>query len=162
MSGWDLAFLICLVAVTGTVGGAATRYERHGPARHQGPAGALAVVSLILAVTVALTVFGVATVQTDGVAWRLLGVACAGGVFGGLVAARGVDHYVVLRSRRQALAALAEDARSALRRLEPARRRAADVLRRVPWRSIAEATAVALSGVLADARRRLQNDRSRT
>ncbi len=150
MSGWNLALLICLVALTGTVGGGATRYERYGPVRQRGPAGALAVVSLTLAVTVALTAFAVATIQTDGIAWRLVGLACAGGVFGGLVAARGVDHYLVLRSRRQALTAVVEDAQSALRRSR-------ELARQVPWRQVA----AAMSGVLADARRRLQHDRSR-
>lgn len=148
MPAGSLALLICLVAVLGTLGGAATRYERYGPARQRGPAGALAVISLSLAVTVALTAFGVATMQADGVAWRLLGVACAGGVFGGLVAARGVDHYLVVRSRRQALAALAEDARSAVRLVQ-------QVLAVIPWRTIAEATSGAMSG----ARPHLQQDR---
>ncbi len=146
MSVWGLTVLICLVAVTGTVGGAATRYERYGPSHQRGPAGALAVVCLTLAVTVALTVFGVATVQTDGVAWRLLGLACAGGIFGGLVAARGVDHFLVLHSPRLALAALVGDARSILGRLR-------ELLGRLPWRQIANAT----SGV----RHRLPHDRSR-
>ncbi len=146
MGAWSLTVLILLVAVMGTVGGAATRYERYGPERHRGPSGALAVISLSLAVSVALTAFSVATVQTDGVAWRLLGVACAGGVFGGLVAARGVDHFLVLRSQRQALAAVAEDARSILRRLR-------ESLGRLPWRQITDA----MSGV----RSRLPRDRSR-
>lgn len=154
MSAWSLTLLIVLVAIAGTAGGASTRYERYGPVNHRGPAGALAVVSLSLAVTVALTVFGIATVQTDGVAWRLLGVACAGGVFGGLVAARGVDHYLVLRSHRQALAALAQDARSALRRAQ-------EICRQVPWRQLAAETSGALSEAMADARRRLQHDRPR-
>ncbi|MBA2552421.1 MAG: hypothetical protein H0V10_01730 [Geodermatophilaceae bacterium] len=143
MSVWGLTMMICLVAVTGTVGGAATRYERYGPTHQRGPAGALAVICLTLAVTVALTVFGVATVQTDGIAWRLLGVACAGGVFGGLVAARGVDHFLVLRSQRQALAAVAEDARSILRRLR-------ESLGRLPWRQITDAMSGVRSGLPRD------------
>lgn len=98
MSIWTLASLIAAVAVLGVLGGAATRYERYGPARHRGPAGAAAVISLFLAMTVALVAFAVATLQGDGTAWRLLGAACALGVLGGLVAARGVDHYLVLNS----------------------------------------------------------------
>lgn len=143
MPMWNLLLLIVVVAVMGTVGGAATRYERYGPADQRGPAGALAVVSLILAVTVALTVFGIATVQTEGVAWRLLGLACAGGIFGGLVAARGVDHFLVLRSHRQALAALVEDARRGGRSV-------AGLTRFVPWQALADAC----SGSRTDALRR--------
>ncbi len=153
MGAWSLTVLILLVAVMGTVGGAATRYERYGPERHRGPSGALAVISLSLAVSVALTAFSVATVQTDGVVWRLLGVACAGGVFGGLVAARGVDHFLVLHSSRRALSALGEDTRAAVARAQ-------QLLGQIPWRQLADATSGALSGAVADARRRLQ-DRSR-
>ncbi|MEJ7702854.1 MAG: hypothetical protein WKF47_03975 [Geodermatophilaceae bacterium] len=134
MPAFSLAVMIGLVAVMGTVGGAATRYERYGPAGQRGPAGALAVISLSLAVTIALTAFGVATLQTDGVAWRLLGAACAGGIFGGMVAARGVDHYLVLASRRQALAALAQDARSGMRAIQ-------ELLAPLPWQSVADALA---------------------
>lgn len=133
MSPWALTLMISLVAMCGTIGGAATRYERYGPTDQRGPAGALAVISLTLAVTVALTAFGVATVQTDGLAWRLLGVACAGGIFGGLVAARGVDHYLIVHSRQRALAALVEDGRSVARRL-------GGLLAMLPWRRIADAT----------------------
>lgn len=146
MSLWSLVPLICLITVMGTVGGAATRYERYGPRHHRGPAGALAVVSLSLAATVALTVFGVATVQTDGLVWRLLGVACAGGVFGGLVAARGVDHYLVLRSRQSALAALVEDARRTGRAFQ-------EFLAPVPWQSVADAMAGARTDAAQSDRR---------
>ncbi len=142
MSGWTLALLICLVVVLGTLGGAATRYERYGPARQRGPAGALAVISLTLAVTIAVVAFGVATLQTDGLAWRLLGLACAAGVFGGLVAARGVDHYLVLRSPRGAVRAVGADGRSMGRSMGA-------VLAMVPWAPVA----AALSGT-ADARKR--------
>lgn len=142
MSVWTLALLIAAVAVLGVLGGAATRYERYGPAHQRGPAGALAVVSLTLAMTVALVAFAVATLQADGLAWRLLGVACAAGVFGGLVAARGVDHYLVLRSTRGALHALRGDAR-----------RGGDGLRTlaglVPWAPVA----AALSGTAQPRRR---------
>lgn len=143
VSVWTLALLIAAVAVLGVLGGAATRYERYGPAHQRGPAGALAVASLTLAVPVALVAFAVATVQGDGLAWRLLGVACAAGVFGGLVAARGVDHYLVLHSRRGALHALRGDVRRAGGGV-----RAVAAL--VPWAPVA----AALSGT-ADARRRL-------
>lgn len=132
VSIWTLALLIVLVAVLGILGGAATRYERYGPSHQRGPAGALAVVSLTLAVTVALVTFAVAAVQADGMAWRLLGVACAAGVFGGLVAARGVDHYLVLHSIRGTLTALRADVR-----------RAGDgvraVARLLPWGPVAAA-----------------------
>lgn len=142
MTVWALTLFICLVAVAGTVGGAATRYERHGPPQQRGPAGALAVISLTLALTVALTVFVVATVQTDGVAWRLLGVACAGGLFGGLVAARGVDHYLILHSCAGAMSALLDDAVRGARTVQ-------EVLRPLPWQSIADA----LSGIRKEAER---------
>ncbi|MGI8531772.1 MAG: hypothetical protein ACR2KN_02095 [Geodermatophilaceae bacterium] len=132
MSAWSLAVMIMLVAAMGTVGGGATRYERHGPAQQRGPAGAIAVISLTLAVVVALTTFAVATLQADGLAWRLVGVSAAAGLFGGLVAARGVDHYLVLRSSRHAVHAVAGDFRTGGRIVSV-------LLRRVPWHSVAAA-----------------------
>lgn len=150
MSGLIVAVLIVSVAAAGTAGGAATRYERYGPARHRGPAGAAAIVSLSLAVALALTVFGVVTLQADGAAWRLLGGACAGGLFGGLVAARGVDHYLVLHSGRAALTAVGADLRAVARGT-------AALLSRVPWQPVADA----VSGGSDELRRRLPADRPR-
>lgn len=132
MSAWTLTMLIVLVALAGTVGGAATRYERHGPARHRGPAGFVAVISLTLGGTVALVTVAVALLQTDGLAWRLLGLACVGGLLGGLVAARGVDHYVVLRSVPMAVRAVGNDGRRG-------RRGVTSTLGRAPWRRVAAA-----------------------
>ncbi|CAN5728682.1 hypothetical protein BH18ACT7_BH18ACT7_06060 [soil metagenome] len=142
MSVWTLALLIAAVAVFGVLGGAATRYERYGPEHQRGPAGALAVVSLTFAITVALVTFAVATLQAEGLAWRLLGVACAAGVFGGLVAARGVDHYLVLRSTRGAVRALRGDVRRGGHGV-----RAVAAL--VPWAPVA----AALSGTAQPRRR---------
>lgn len=132
MSAWTLTLLIVLVALAGTVGGAATRYERHGPARHRGPAGFLAVISLTLGGTVALVTVGVAVLQTDGLAWRLLGLACVGGLLGGLIAARGVDHYVLLRSVPAAVRAVGDDGRRGGRGI-------ASTLGRAPWHGVAAA-----------------------
>lgn len=149
MSVWVLVMLIGLVAVLGVLGGAATRYERYGPPQQRGPAGALAVASLTLAVPVALIAFALATVRGDGLAWRLLGVACAAGVFGGLVAARGVDHYLVLGSTRGALAAVGGDARRLGRGVRT-------LVGRVPWGRVA----TALSGT-ATPHRRVEDHRGR-
>ena len=132
MSAWTLTLLIVLVALAGTVGGAATRYERHGPSRHRGPAGFVAVISLTLGGTVAMVTVGVALLQTDGLAWRLLGLACVGGLLGGLIAARGVDHYVVLRSVSAAARAVRDDGRRG-------RRGVTSTLGRAPWHRVAAA-----------------------
>lgn len=135
MPAVTVGVLLCLVVAAGTVGGGATRYERHGPPAHRGPASALAIVCLTLAVFMALILFGAALLQFSGTAWRLLGVACAGGGFGALAAARYVDHVLAGGSWRRAVGAL---------------------LRDVPWRRIA----AAVSGVVSDARRRWQGSRA--
>lgn len=134
MPGLTFGVLLCLVVVAGTAGGAATRYERHGPQARRGPAGALAIISLTVAVAVALILFGVALLEISLSALQALGLASAFGVFGALVAARYVDHALALGSWRTAVGALARD---------------------VPWRRIG----TALSGAAGDARKLLQQTR---
>lgn len=117
MSGPGYALLLCVVIIAGTVGGGATRYERCGPPAERAVAGAIALLAWCTALLLSLGLFAITALHTAGTAWRILGVACALGALGALIAARFVDHTLALRSWRSAWHALIMD---------------------VPWRRLAD------------------------